>query len=459
MLVMIQDARIRTLNEDPIDEKGQYVLYWMQSSQRTRYNHALEHAIRQANHLKKPVVVCFGLMDDYPEANERHYAFLLEGLRDVRSALADRGILFVVRHGESFDAALHYGKNASVIVCDRNYLRHHKAWRERVAKHAGKQVVQVETDVVVPVEVVSEKHEYAARTIRPKIHKQWDEYLVGLTETNVEQRSLKLDLTGNIDVTDVEASLKKLKIDRSVKRSPRFIGGQVEAEKHLKKFLSNCLDGFATDRNEPSHQLTSTMSGYLHFGNISPLELALEVKKQKDASKASRDSYIEELIVRRELSMNYCNFVTDYDKYEALPEWARKTLSEHRNDPREHVYTLSQLEHAKTHDSYWNAAQVEMTRTGFMHNYMRMYWGKKILEWSKSPKEAYETTLHLNNKYFLCGRDANSFANVSWIYGLHDRPWGPERKIFGLIRYMNAAGLERKFDIDKYVARVAAMEE
>ena len=319
------------------------------------------------------------------------------------------------------------------------------------------QVIEVETEVVVPVEVVSDHHEYAARTIRPKIHKHWEEYLVELKETAVKHSSLKLDVPGNIDVTDVEAALKKLKIDRSVSRSPRFAGGQSEARKLLKHFLQKDLKGFATDRNEPAQQRTSLMSGYLHFGHISPVELALAVKNHHASPAKDREVYLEELIVRRELSMNFCNYVSNYDSYECLPEWARKSLSEHRNDKRETVYSREELESAKTHDPYWNAAQLEMTRTGFMHNYMRMYWGKKILEWTASPKQAFETTLYLNNKYFLCGRDANSFANVAWIYGLHDRPWGPERKIFGLIRYMNAAGLERKFDIDGYVKRVAAM--
>jgi deoxyribodipyrimidine photo-lyase len=340
------------------------------------------------------------------------------------------------------------------VVCDRNYLRHHKQWRNHVAAHAGRQVVQVEAEVVVPVEVVSDKHEFAARTIRPKIHRNWDTFLHDLPESVVKHKSLKLDVTGDIDVSDVESAIGKLKIDRSVKRSPRFIGGQEQARKLLRRFLDEDLAGFATVRNEPATQRTSLMAGYLHYGHISPVELALAVKNSKDAPKSDRDVYLEELIVRRELSMNFCQFQANYDHYDALPDWAKKSLAEHCKDKREYLYTLDQLEHAKTHDPYWNAAQTEMTETGFMHNYMRMYWGKKILEWSASPQEAHAATLHLNNKYFLCGRDANSFANVGWIYGLHDRPWGPERKIFGLVRYMNAAGLERKFDIQGYVERI-----
>jgi deoxyribodipyrimidine photo-lyase len=451
---MIHDTRIHRLNEEPIDTAGRYVLYWMQASQRTRCNHALEYAIERGNELKLPIVVCFGLMDDYPEANERSYAFLLEGLRDVQSALRRRGILFLVRHGPAAAAALHFGQHAALIICDWNYLRHHKAWRHQVADQAGKLVMAVESEVVVPVEVVSDHHEFAARTIRPKIHTHWEEYLRNVPAKTVKHPSLKLDVRGDIDVADVESALGKLKIDRSVSRSPRFAGGEVEAHRKLRRFLQEDLKKYATDRNEPAEQHTSLMSMHLHFGQISPIEISLAVKEAGHAEK-----YLEELIVRRELSMNFCNFQPRYDQYECLPEWAKKTLAEHRNDKREYLYDREELEAASTHDPYWNAAQREMTATGFMHNYMRMYWGKKILEWSRSPQLAYETNLHLNNKYLLDGRDANSFANVGWIYGLHDRPWGPERKIFGLVRYMNAAGLERKFDIQKYVQRVGEMTE
>jgi deoxyribodipyrimidine photo-lyase len=454
---MIDPARVRDINDRPLNSAGQWVLYWMQASVRTHLNHALEFAIQQANQLNQPLLVCFGLMDDYPEANERSYAFLLEGLHDVQAALEKRGIRFVVRHGPAPASALHFRRQASLIVCDRNYLRHHKAWRQQVAEQASCKVFEVESEVVVPVEVASDKHEYAARTLRPKIHRQWDRFLVGLPETKLKHSSLQLDVQGNIDVTDVESALKKLKIDRSVKRSPRFVGGQTQAHKLLRQFLQKHLDGFSTDRNEPADQRTSLMSGYLHFGHISPIELALAVKTHEASPKKDRDVYLEELIVRRELSMNFCNYVPNYDSYECLPEWARKTLSEHRRDPRQYLYSRQELEDAKTHDPYWNAAQREMTFSGFMHNYMRMYWGKKILEWTASPEEAFETTLYLNNKYFLCGRDANSFCNVAWIYGMHDRAWGPRRKIFGLIRYMNAAGLERKFNMDEYVKRIDQM--
>lgn len=451
---MIQETRCHDLNDHALARNGKYVLYWMQQSQRVKFNHALAYAIREANEQNLPVVVCFGLMDDYPEANERHYAFMLEGLRDVEADLKAIDIKFVVKHGPPFAAALHYGKDAAIVVCDVGYLRHQKRWRDEVADHAGCRVVEVESDVVVPVEVVSDKHEYAARTIRPKIHRQWGEYLVPLKMLHPKHSSLRLHVNGDIDVTHTEAALKKLKLDRSVAAVTHFTGGAHAADKMLAHFLAEKLDGYDEGRNEPSKQHHSHMSMYLHFGQISPLEIALRVKDSKRAPKSEIDKYLEELIVRRELSMNFCNFCEDYDRYECLPAWAKKTLAKHADDERDPQYTLKQLEASKTYDPYWNAAQTQMVKTGFMHNYMRMYWGKKIMEWSPTPETAWKWSLHLNNKYELDGRDANSYANIAWLFGLHDRPWG-ERKIFGQTRYMNAAGLERKFDMDTYVDQVA----
>jgi deoxyribodipyrimidine photo-lyase len=447
---MIDPTRVRVLREEGVRESGKYVLYWMQASQRTRFNHALEYAIGRANELGLPLVVGFGLMDDYPEANARHYAFMLQGLRDVAAGLDKRGVSFVVRHGHPSAVALETSRDAALIVCDRGYLRHQKQWRDEVADGAACEVVEVESDVVVPVEIASDKHEFAARTLRPRIHRHLADYLRPLRPARPRVRGQGLSPGGSLEVSDPLKLLAKLKLDRSVAPSPRFIGGERAAAKLLKRFVTTKLRGYATERNDPSRRHTSTMSAYLHFGQISPLEIALAVESAS-ASRADRDAYLEELIVRRELSINFAHYNPRYDDYDGLPEWARKTLAEHRRDPRPYGYSREQLERAQTHDVYWNAAQLEMTRTGFMHNYMRMYWGKKILEWKRTPQEAYADAIYLNNKYFLCGRDPNAWANVGWLFGLHDRPWGPARKIFGLVRYMNAAGLERKFDMEAYV--------
>ena len=448
----IQNTRIQSLNNlDTV--KGKYVLYWMQQSQRADNNHALEYAIQEANRLRCRVLVAFGLTDSYPEANLRHYAFMLEGLQETRAALAGRGIQMVVQLGSPPDVALALGKEACLIVCDRGYLKHQRTWRHEVAAKAPCRVVQVESDVIVPVEVVSPKAEYAARTIRPKIHRHLEDYLNGLKKTKVGFPSLGMPIDG-LNLKRMEDVLAGLKIDRGVPAvSPHLAGGTAQAKARLARFIQHRLPHYAQNSNQPQTDDISHMSPYLHFGQISPLYVALEVLQATNVAQSVKEAYIEELVVRRELAMNFVYHTPDYDNYTCIPGWAKATLLEHRNDRREFIYTRRQLENAETHDPYWNAAMLEMKHTGFMHNYMRMYWGKKILEWSRTPQHAYRTTLALNNTYFLDGRDPNSYAGVAWIYGVHDRAW-KERPIFGKVRYMAASGLERKCDIDGYVNKV-----
>jgi deoxyribodipyrimidine photo-lyase len=448
----IHPTRIKTLNDADICS-GDYVLYWMQQSQRAVYNHALEFAVQQANKLDRMLLVVFGLMDDYPEANLRHYTFMLEGLKETRATLASRGIKMVLRRGHPSEVALKLGQRASMIVCDRGYLKHQRDWRMQVAHQAPCPVVQVESDVVVPVEVVSEKAEYAARTIRPKIHRKLETYLVGLKRTEAKHQSLGLKIK-EIDLEDTEGLLRKLKLDHSVPSvSDLFKGGTSQAVKCFDGFVRHRLKYYDQHSNQPQTNDVSHMSPYLHFGQISPLYLALKISRAPDSLKASKDAYLEELVVRRELALNFAFYTADYDAYSCIPGWAQKSLAEHEHDKRDYVYSRRQLENAGTHDPYWNASMLEMKHTGFMHNYMRMYWGKKILEWSETPQKAFRTTLAINNKYFLDGRDPNSYTGVAWIYGVHDRAWS-ERLIFGKTRYMAASGLERKCDIAAYVKKV-----
>jgi deoxyribodipyrimidine photo-lyase len=447
----IQEERVRQLNDKEIVE-GDYVLYWMQEAQRAEYNYALEYAVQRANELGKPLLVIFGLMADYPEANLRHYAFLLEGLQDVRDALKERKIKFVVRRGSPDEVALDAGKTASLIVCDMSYLNLQKKWREKVAEKADCTVVQVETEVVVPVELASDKREHAARTLRPRIQEHLDEFLVELEPTAVEKQSLNMKDDG-LDLSDVGEILDNMKLDRRVApMSHLYRGGTSEAKKILEHFLESRLDTYVEHRNQPQTDDVSHMSKYLHYGHISPVYVALKIQ-DSNPPQEDLDSYLEELIIRRELSMNFCHYTPDYDQFSNLPDWAKETLEEHKEDEREYLYTREQLENAETHDEYWNAAMNEMRYTGYMHNYMRMYWGKKILEWSETPEVAYETTLYLNNKYFIDGRDPNSYANVAWVFGQHDRGW-QERAVFGKVRYMSAAGLERKAKPEEYVEKV-----
>ena len=452
----LQETRIQFLNDRDL-RQGNFVLYWMQQSQRAEYNQALEYAVQQANEIGQGVLVVFGLMDDYPEANLRHYTFMLEGLQETQTTLTKRGIKMVVQKGHPVDVALAAGRKASLIVCDRGYLRHQRKWRKKIAKDAGCRVVLIESDVIVPLEVVSNKAEYAARTIRPKINKHLSNYLVEFKPTRIKKSSLQLRIKG-IDLSDINAVLKDMSIDRDVLPvSHLFNGGTSQARKIFAEFLRHRFHDYVENRNQPQTDDVSHMSKYLHFGQISPLYLALQVLKTDERFKDAQEAFLEELIVRRELAMNFVNYTPDYDDYQCLPNWAQKTLSEHKIDKREHTYTRRQLENAQTHDDYWNAAMREMTSTGFMHNYMRMYWGKKILEWTPTPERAFKTTLAINNKYFLDGRDANSYTGVAWVFGVHDRAWF-ERPIFGKIRYMTASGLERKCDIQAYVKKVDALE-
>ena len=450
-LDIFQD-RIQRLNEHPI-RKGDFILYWMQQSQRAVWNHAFEYAIELANHSGQSVVVVFGITDRYPEANLRHYTFMLEGLTETRQTLARRGIRMVVRVGHPPDVALDASKRASAIICDRGYLKHQKAWRQEVASTASCPVIQVESDVVVPVEAVSEKAQYAARTIRPKIHRLLDSYLMP-----VVGRPLRLDLLRmkfKDDVRDLgDAFTRGMDIDRSVPPVSQFFhGGTSRAVAQLGLFIRKHLASYHTNSNQPQTADVSYMSPYLHFGQISPAYIALKIQAARGTNEEAKEAYLEELIVRRELAINFVEYTPDYDSYSNLPNWAKQTLQRHRKDQREYRYTRKQLEAADTHDPYWNAAMTEMRVTGFMHNYMRMYWGKKILEWSDTPEKGFKTTLAINNKYFLDGRDPNSYTGVSWIYGTHDRAW-PERPIFGKVRYMAASGLERKCDIRAYVEKI-----
>lgn len=453
----IQHERVRHLNDEGV-RNGDYVLYWMQQTQRAEHNHALEYAVQKANELGRPLLVVFGLTDDYPSANARHYAFMLEGLRDAQESLTRRGIKFVVQKGAPSEVALRLGQNASMIVSDGAYLRPELSWRQRVAEEAGRRVVSVESNVVVPVELASDRRETAARTLRPKIRRHLDEYLVELLPTEVEKASLGLRVEGGIDLSDIVAVLEGMNIDKSVEPLRHlYTGGLTAAKERLEVFIEKGLDGYAQHRNQPQTDHVSHMSKYLHFGHISPVYVALRIR-EANALREDVETYLEELIVRRELTINFCFYTSDYDSFSCIPDWARQTLKEHQVDEREHLYTREELEGARTHDPYWNAAMVEAIRTGYVHNHMRMYWGKKILEWSPSPGEAHETTLYLMDKYFLDGRDASTYANIAWVYGQHDRGFA-ERPVFGKVRYMSAGGLERKAKPKEYVEKVKGISE
>ena len=453
--VGLAEDRVRVMNDRPIWPKGRFVLYWMQASIREQANGALELANRLGQRLALPTVVCFGLTESYPGANLRHYRFLLEALADVRESLAKRGIRLVVSVGNPAEVVQRIGRDAALVVTDRGYTRIQRQWRERLAKTLRCAMVQVEDNVVVPIDVASEKEEYAARTIRPKIMSRLEDFLDPIRRVRPYGSStegFRFAGSGN-DVCKqldrIDRLLKKLSIDRSVSPSPCFEGGEREAMRRLGRFVRSRLDRYH-QRNDPAAGATSELSPYLHFGCISPMLIARRVLA---SGSPCCEEFIEELCVRRELAINFVVHNPDYDTFDSLPDWARKTLDKHRRDRRAYLYTFEELRDARTHDPAWNAAQREMVHSGYMAGYMRMYWGKKVIEWTADPAEAYETLVRLNDTYELDGRDPNGYCGVAWCFGKHDRPW-QERPIFGTVRTMVAAGLSRKFDVERYIEQV-----
>ncbi len=452
----IEEQRVQIKNQKELNRDASYVLYWMEQAKRTEYNHALVYAAQQANDLEKPLIVVYALTDNYPEFNLRHFTFLLEGLRETEQQLKDIGVKLVAQAGEPAEVVLRISQDAALIVCDCYYLKHQRAWRDQVAKEADCRVVQVESDIIVPVEVASEKPEYAARTIRPKLQKQYRNFLNRPVQSIPKKSSLNQPLKGE-KLDNIEKLASSIGVDKSVEPVSQFFrGGTSEAKNRFRDFINELLDDYDENRNQPQTNNVSHMSKYLHFGHISPVWLVEEITKKADDENV--DAFIEELLVRRELAINFVYYTPDYELFKSIPGWAHETLDVHKDDEREYVYSCQELDEAETHDPYWNAAMREMKYTGYMHNYMRMYWGKKILEWTNTPEYAYQTVLTLNNRYFLDGGDCNSYANVSWIFGQHDRGW-TERPIYGKVRSMMQSGLKRKFDPDKYVEKVDELVE
>jgi len=458
---MIHRERLRDLNAEPIRARGSYILYWMQRAQRARYIHALEHAIRLANQQGLPLLAAFALTPRFPAGNRRSYAFMLEGLRETRADLAARGIPLLLGRGEPPSILAELAADAACVVTDRGYLRVERAWRQELARGLPCRLTQVETDAVVPADVTSDKEEYAARTIRPRIHRHLATYLAPLEETPLERDGLEHPLARAAPWDDTAALLDDLDLPAEPRPVPSWRGGYAEARRRLDGFLEHGLAGYADDRNRHSiggdPWATSGLSPYLHFGQISPLEVALAVHVQEAAHPEAVAAFLEELVVRRELAINMCLHHPAYDRIACLPDWARATLAEHAADPRPVAYSAAQLEAGRTHDPYWNAAQREMLLTGKMDGYMRMYWGKKLLEWTPNPATGYDLAVALNDRYELDGRDPNGYAGVAWCFGKHDQAW-KERPIYGKVRYMNANGLERKFDMDAYVGWIEALE-
>lgn len=427
--------------------KGQFVLLWIRRAARFEYNFALNYAVHEANSLKLPLLAVFCIDDCYP-LSLRHLSFQLKGILELKKRFASAGISFIIYH--RYSSLPRLLSKAEIIVTDNAYLVNNCENYKGIASVIEDiSLIRIETETICPVALVSSKEEYSAATFRPKINRLINEYLFKIDTITPVNRLDCVDFEG---MSDSEINSLLLAADNTIPESSFFVPGESEAVKRLSFFLDNNLSNYAELRSDPSVDCQSNLSPYLHFGQISPLKVAVDaIETGIDSSK-----FLDELIVRRELSFNFVTYNQNYSKYSCIPEWCRKTLEENRIHSREYIYPRELFETASTHDEYWNAAQKELLVTGKIHNYMRMYWGKKILEWSKTPEEAFETALFLNNKYALDGNDPNSYAGIVWCFGKHDRAW-PERKIFGKVRYMNSNGLERKFDMSKYLERVSLL--
>lgn len=450
------DSRFRVLRPGEPDSTGRCILYWMQRAQRGRDNPALNLAIELGNQRKLPVLAVFGLTADYPGAQRRHYRFLVQGLVDTNEDLVERGVPLVVRLGppDQVVEALARESKAALVVGDENPVRIGQTWRDALAKNLKVPFRIVDADVVVPSRLFP-KQEFAARTIRPKIHRVLAEHLKPIANPRARIAWEEGSVPRGFAI-DPEMLMEALQVG-GASEIPDYRGGTREALARLKRFLNDRLSSYATERNEPTPYMTSELSAHLHFGHISPLTIALAVK-DSGQEPASIDAYLEELIVRRELAINYVARNPKYDQLAGCPRWALQTLADHAGDRREHLYPAERLEAGDTHDPLWNAAQKEMVLTGRMHNYLRMYWAKKILEWSPDAETAFQVALDLNDRYEMDGRDPNGYVGVAWaIGGTHDRPW-PERPIFGKVRFMSYESTRRKFDSRGYIRRIEEIE-
>jgi deoxyribodipyrimidine photo-lyase len=438
--------RVRTFKEGT-KKKGP-VICWMSRDQRVEDNWALLYAQEIAIQMKAPLAVVFCLVPQFLHATLRQFAFMLKGLEQVEKRLRERKIPFFLLEGWPEEEIAKFASENKVALCvsDFDPLRLKRKWKEEVGNRLDITLYEVDTRNIVPCWVASSKQEYGAYTLRPKIHRLLPEFLEEFPKLQVHP----FTWTGKVKGTDWKRVVGSLQVSRNVSEVDWLDPGERAARQRLDRFLRNTLPDYAEKRNDPTKGKVSHLSPYLHFGHISAQRVALEVKRKRVKGE-NKDSFLEELIVRRELSDNFCFYNEKYDQFEGFHPWAQKTLNEHRGDKREYVYSPEEFEQAKTHDDLWNAAQMEMVLKGKMHGYMRMYWAKKILEWTESPERALEIAIYLNDKYELDGRDSNGYAGIAWsVGGVHDRAWN-ERPVFGKVRYMSYNGCKRKFDINNYM--------
>ena len=458
---LLMNPRVMVRRGGPPDSEGRCVVYWMQRAQRGIDNHAVDLAAQIANELKLPLVVYFAGLSNFPHANLRHYAFLNQGLPDIETDLAQRNITLLMRRAphESVERLL-ADVHAAMVVGDENPMRMPERWRHDLASRIQIPFWTVDADVVVPSKLI-EKAQYGAYTIRPRLYRLLPEYLHPYENIRAEYE-WRRPRSFHADSVHKDITRGWQDLDRSVLPVDAWQGGTSAALRRLQLFTNKLLDNYEKQRNHPETDGTSCLSPYLHFGHIGPTTIALAVSAAAKANpklKSACESYFNELIVWRELAVNFVRYTPNYDSPQCAESWAKTTIAEHARDERERIYSLEQLERAQTCDDLWNAGQVQMVRHGWMHNYMRMYWAKKILQWTPNVATAMKYAIHLNDKYLLDGRDPNGYAGVAWaILGKFDRAWGT-RPVFGKIRYMSAASTGKKFDSKRYIQQMEMLPQ
>jgi deoxyribodipyrimidine photo-lyase len=453
LAALANNPRILVRRGGPQLSDGKCIVYWMQRAMRIHENPALDVAIDAANLLGLSVVIFFSVIPNYPNANLRHYHFLQQGLRDVEEEAKERGVGFVLRRypDNSLEKFLEE-VDAAMLIGDENPCREPERRRKVLARRLKLPYWTVDADVVVPSAVFGRDY-FLLQHMRPHLKEALPRFLLATHSPKPQHPWHKAkSLVASSLRNDITAGFNDL--DRTIQPVDTFTGGTHAALKHLKDFVSNGLKDYVDKCNHPEMKGTSRLSPYLHFGNIGPITIALAVENalaQRHISQAARDRFLDQVIAWRELSVLFVKYNDNYDNWECAEPWAHKTLVEHAGDARSRRYTFEQLERAETHDDLWNAAQREMIETGWMHNYMRMYWAKMILEWAPDPARAYEWAVILNDRHELDGRDPNGYAGIAWaIVGKHDRPWF-NRPIFGLVRPMSGASTAKKFDAQAYI--------
>jgi len=485
-VISVPNIRIRSCNSAPVRSDSEFVLYWMIAFRRATWNFALDRALEWAEELRKPLVVLEALRCDYRWASDRMHSFLVDGMAENAcrfegtAALHYPFVEFEPDAGKGLLGAM--AAHASVVVTDDFPCFFLPRMVAAAAVQVPVRMEAVDSNGLLPLRA-ADKAFSTAYAFRRFLQKNLPIHLMEFPKANAlatakipAANGIPREITARwprmpVSLLNGDRSfLAKMPINHSV---PRVLarGGTTAAQALLKEFVENKLEGYVEERNEPDRNAASGLSPYLHFGHISPHQIFSEITQHKGWSpehlalratgsrtgwwgvSRATEVFLDQLTTWRELGFNFCSQHNDCDQFDSLPQWARKTLREHARDERAYIYTLEDFEQASTHDRLWNAAQTQLLREGTIHNYLRMLWGKKILEWTPTPAKALETMVELNNKYALDGRDPNSYSGISWCLGRYDRPWGPERSVSGTVRYMSSTNTARKLDVEEYLRK------